>query len=114
MTTSLGGVTLAEPNVPIRIDEVFVGEQRQSHDGTLLTDYTNIKLKFKLDWDVVSQAERNAIYTQAMVVTSQAFVPPHTATSYTVVVKRGTYTEDPTPSGSSYIWKISLELEESV
>ncbi len=110
--TSLGGVTLAEPNIPIEISEVFVGEQHESHDGTLLTDYTNIKSKFKLDWDVLSQAQRDVIYTRAMVVTAQAFVPPHVATSYTVIVKRGAYREKPVPSGSVYIWTVSLELEE--
>jgi hypothetical protein len=114
MSTTLGGVTLAEPDQPAEIERVFVGEQTEAHDGTLLTDYTAVKLKWKLKWSFLSQAERDAVRTRSLVVASQSFSPPHEAGSYTVVVRQGSYRERPEPSdGTNTYYYVEFELEEA-
>jgi hypothetical protein len=100
--------------VPIEMEEVFVGEQTEAHDGTLLTDYTAIKTKWKLKWSNLTETQRDAIATRALVVTSQSFSPPQEAASYTVVVRRGTWRERPEPSaGATVYYHVEFEVEEA-
>ena len=46
MTMTMGGITIADPDVPVEGEQVFIGQQDESHDGTLITIYTNIKWKW--------------------------------------------------------------------
>jgi hypothetical protein len=93
MATTLGGVTLADPLSPTERSQVFVGQHRLAHDGTVLTDFAAIKWRWPLRWDNLTQAQRDTIYTQVQVTTSQTFSPPNEAGSYTVVVMQDTYRE---------------------
>ncbi len=114
MTTTLGGVTVADPDVPIDIENVLIGAYTESHDGTLLLQYTNVKLKFRARWTILPEAERNTLRARLDVVTSQAFKPPHTATTYTVLVKQDSIKERPEPtSGTTSYYALEAELEEA-
>jgi hypothetical protein len=115
MTTSLGGVTLRDPDSPLdNIYRVFVGDQTEAHDGTLITQYTAEKLAWKLRWTLLTQAERDTIITQAEVRTAQTFSPPHTTATYSVVVKVATLVETPMYMADGAIrYQVSFDVEEA-
>jgi hypothetical protein len=112
VTTTLGGVTLRDPDSPLEIYRVFTGVQVEAHDGTLLTDYTNEKLGWRLHWTLLTSAERGTIVTRAEVRTSQTFKPPHTSTTYTVFVKVDTLKEKPVYMGTETRYEVSFDVEE--
>lgn len=110
---TLGGTTLTNLTQS-DASEVFVGKQEQSHNGTTLTDYTNIKLAFSLKCELLTEAQRDAIKTKADVVTSQTFVDVD-GNSYTTVVRRGTWRDTRLPGGTGNpLYSVEFELEEAV
>ena len=116
MSTTLAGVTLPDPDNPIEVTETWTGQQTEAHDGTLLSVYTNLsRLHWKLEWDLLTAAERATLRTRYEVTASQTFKPPHTATTYTVVVMRPTWQEKPRQmsSESTILYYVSFELEEA-
>lgn len=100
MATSLGGVALAEPAYA---DEGYIVEaadiavQHQMADGSTAIDSVGTKLRFTLNWNRITNAEKNTIYARYIIRSSQAFVSPD-GTTYTVLVVpnswRRTYIED--------------------
>jgi len=113
VTTTLGGVTLRDPDTPLEIYRVFVGQQEEAHDGTLITDYTAEKLGWKLKWTILTSSQRDTIITRAEVRTSQTFKPPHTSTTYSVVVKVDTLREEPRYMGTETRYDVNFDVEEA-
>lgn len=115
MATTLGGVTLADPLTPIAIDEEWTGIQTEAHDGTVLTDYTDLyRLVWHLEWEVLTQSQRDTIRTRYEVATSQTFSPPHEVGSYTVIVVRQTWEEEVyLMGGGSYMYNVSFDVKEA-
>ena len=112
MTMTMGGITIADPDVPVEGEQVFIGQQDESHDGTLITIYTNIKWKWRLKWSLLTAAQYALVLARANTVASQTMVLPFDATSYTVVVKQDTLKYRPEPSSSYFA--IEFEVEESM
>lgn len=112
MTTTLGGVTLRDPDTPVEIYAVFVGQQTEAHDGTLIADYTAQKLGWRLNWSVLTEAQRNTIRTQADKLTTQTFKPPYTTTNYNVVVKQDTVIETVHAGDNNDYYTFAFDVEE--
>ena len=117
MATTLGGVTLSEPNYEqegyVRAAQ-DVGVVHEMADGSGVYDHVTTKYRFRLSWNGVTEVERDAILARYLVKTSQAFSPPDSATSYTVFVVpnsfQDSYLED--GGGTRYYW-CQLELVEA-
>ena len=112
MATYLNGTLIADPVNEIQIGRRIVGNQVDALDGTDLLDYTAEKLVFSVQWDLLTAAQ----YATIMAIVNNdslhtmAFVPPHTSTSYTVVIKRDTITE--TVKGLSLTrYAIAMDME---
>lgn len=112
MTMTLGGGTVADPDVPADGERVFTGQQSESHNGTLVTDYTNLKWKWRLKWTYLDAAEYALILACANTTASQAMVLPWDATNYTVVVKQETVKVRAEPGVDNFT--IEFEVEELV
>ena len=100
MATSLGGTALAEPAYADEgyiVEAVDVAVQHQMADGSTAIDSVGTKLRFTLNWNRITNAEKNTIFARYSVRSSQAFVSPD-GTTYTVLVVpnswRRTYIED--------------------
>jgi len=117
MATTLGGVTLAAPSYEregyVRTAQ-DIGVLHEMADGSSVYDSITTKYRFRLVWNGVTEAQRNAILTRYLVKTSQAFSPPDTASEYTVFVVpnswQDTYLED--SAGTRYYW-CQMELVEA-
>lgn len=117
MTTTLGGVTLEDPNYApegyVRAAQ-DVGVLHEMADGSSVYDSITTKYRFRLSWNGVTEAQRNAILTRYLVKTSQAFSPPDTTAEYTVFVVpnswNDSYQED--SSAVRYYW-CQMELVEA-
>ena len=108
---TLGGVTLTNL-VQSDNREVFTGQQTRSANGTLLTDYSNTALTWSIKCDLLTEAQRDTIKAVTGATGSQTFVDVD-GTSYTVVVKRGSYAETRIPDASSGAWyALAVELEQ--
>lgn len=109
---TLGGVTV--PNATVSdAEEVFVGKQRQAHDGTLLTHYTAIKLAWKVQAAGLTEAQRDTLKAEVDDTASQTYVDVD-GNSYTVVVLRGTWRARPTPviGSTDILFDVEFGLEE--
>ena len=117
MATTLGGVTLSEPNYEregyVRAAQ-DVGAMHEMADGSTVYDSVTTKYRFRLSWNGVTESERDDILTRYLVKTSQAFSPPDSAGTYTVFVVpnswNDSYLED--QDGTRYYW-CQLELVEA-
>ena len=118
MATTLGGVTLAAPSYEregyTRAAQ-DVGVLHEMADGSGVYDSITTKLRFRLVWNGITEAQRDAIYARYIIKTSQAFSPPDSATEYTVFVVPNSwggdsYLED---SGSTRYYWCQLELVEA-
>lgn len=114
MATTFSGSTVADPITPISKNQVLQGEQRRMHDGTLHTVFTAIKWRWTLEWDLLTEAERDAVYLAVQTTGSQSFSPPETASTFTVVVLQDTYRETPQAiaEGASVVYGIEFDVEE--
>ena len=117
MTTTLGGVTLAQPNYEregyVRAAQ-DVGVMHEMADGSLVYDSVTTRYRYSLVWNGVTESERDDIQTQYEVKTSQAFSPPDSATEYTVFVVKNSFQDSylHTTDGTRYYW-CQLQLEDS-
>lgn len=116
-TTELSGTTLSNPNyeqegyVQAGVD---VGVQHQMADGSITYDSVTTRLRFSLEWNAITEVQRDAIWTKYQVKTSQTFSPPDSATDYTVFVVPNTwhcsYLE---AAGGTRYYYCGLALEEA-
>ena len=118
MATTLGGVTLSEPNYEqegyVRAAQ-DVGVMHEMADGSTVYDSVTSKLRFRLSWNGITEAERDAILLRYLVKTSQVFSPPDTdIVSYTVFVVPNSFQDSylHTADGTRYYW-CQLELVEA-
>jgi hypothetical protein len=116
MATTLSGVVLAEPafeqeGYTLRFDDI--GTMHTTADGGLVYDYVGTRYRFTLKWNGITAAERDTIRTRAADKTSQAFSPPDTNDTYTVLVVPGSWTEAYIEDGDSVPrYFCELELQE--
>ena len=114
MTTTLGGSTLHEPS-SIEISDGYTGEQTEAHDGTILTDYTNLfRYRWKLTWLALTQTERDTVRTGYETAGSMSFIPPYTSASFSTVVVRGSWKEIPSKHLGPVRYDVEMELMEVV
>ena len=112
-TITMGGITL--PNITAcDATEVFVGTQEESHNGTLLTDYTALKLSWTIKAEMLTEAQRDTVKARTDTVTSQT-LNDLDGNSYTVVVRRGSYAETRQPGNNTtdVYYSITFECEEA-
>lgn len=108
---TLGGVTLTNLT-QCDSSEIFIGQQSRSANGTMLTDYANIMLHWTIGCEILTEAQRDAIKAVTDATGTQTFVDVD-GNSYTVVVKRGTYSDVRIPDSSTGAWyALTFELEE--
>jgi hypothetical protein len=96
MATTLGGVTLVDPNYEregYTLELEDIGELNIMADGSAVYDYVDTLYTFTLSWNAITEAQKNAIRTRYLVKSSQAFSPPDSASSYTVFVMPNTWRE---------------------
>jgi len=94
MATTLGGTTLASPAYAqegYTQAGIDVGVMHDLADGSSVYDSVTSKLRFRLVWNGITEAERNTIYTKYLVKTSQAFSPPDSSGTFTVFVVPNTW-----------------------
>lgn len=101
MTTSWGGVTLADP-VSIALREDHVGAQYITADGALNTDTIKTELRFALEWKNITYAQFGAIYTKATTDASASLVMPIYGT-VTVIPVRGSLSSSTTGGASAAV-----------
>ena len=111
MTTTLGGVTLADPIYPTPKRFAFVGVQENSHNGTLLTDWTARKWRWTLEWKLLTQAQYDVILARALVTDGQSFSPPEITTTYTVVVIQESVEVSSYLNGNATNYDLKFEVE---
>ena len=99
MTTTIGGVTVADPDTPLNISYEMIGSDQRTFDGTLLRDFSNKKRTWGLTWSWLSFAQRNTLKTQLDILTAQSFSPPDIASTFTVLVDYNSYSESVITSG---------------
>jgi hypothetical protein len=116
MSTTLGGVTLANPiynEEGSAVEVIDVGGTLTMADGSIVQDYITTRYRWKIGWRGLTAAEFATIKTQAEVRTAQVFSPPEEATEYTVVVVLGSWRYDSFETGSSTpYFNCELQLEE--
>ena len=117
MATTLGGVTLAEPAYPregYTREAVDVGVMHEMADGSTVYDSVTSKLRFRLQWVGITEAERDAILARYIIKTSQAFSPPDSAGTYTVFVVPNSWQDSYlTDGGGTRRYWCQLELVEA-
>jgi hypothetical protein len=89
MATTLGGVTLVNPDYEqegYTRQAIDVGTMHQMADGSIAYDNVTTRYRFTLSWNAITEVQRDAIETQYLIKTSQAFSPPDSAGTYTVFV----------------------------
>ena len=97
MATTLGGVTLAQPDYErggYTREAIDVGMMHNLASGGVVYDAVTTRYRFALSWNAITEAERNAILLRYLVKTSQAFSPPDSATEYTVFVVANSWRDD--------------------
>lgn len=108
---TLGGVTLTNLT-KLDTKEVFIGQQLRTANGTMLTDYANIMLSWSVTCDLLTKSQRDAIKAKTDLTSPQTLVDVD-GNSYTVVVKRGSYSDVRIPDSTTGAWyALSFELEE--
>ena len=90
MATTLGGVTLEDPNYEregyVRQAQ-DVGAMHEMLDGSSVYDDITTKYRFRLQWNGVTEGQRDAILLRYLEKGSQVFSPPDSdITTYTVFV----------------------------
>ena len=117
MATTLGGMTLAQPDYEregYTRTAVDVGTMHEMADGSVVYDSITTRYRFRLSWNGITEAQRDAILARHIIKTSQAFSPPDSASSYTVFVVpnswQDSYLED---SGGTRRYWCQLELVEA-
>jgi hypothetical protein len=89
MATTLGGVTLPDPIADLEghgAELLDVGGFLPMANGSVVYDYVTSRYRFHLTWRAISAANFAIIETRALIKTAQAYVPPESATSYSVFV----------------------------
>ena len=115
MATTLGGTTLAEPayeNDGYEIEAVDVGAVQNLASGAVGYDYVATRRRFTLRWRNTSESDRNNAWTRYQVKTSQAFSPPDSASSITVIVVPNSWRCDYINAGDGtryYTYEMQLE-----
>lgn len=113
MSTTIGGTTVADPLTPgPAISRDIVGEYARAHDGTLLLDYTAVKRIWALEWELLTQSQRDTLMTKLTTVTSQSLSPPHEASSYTILVDQTSIEEETQYLNGTSYYNIRAELKE--
>lgn len=114
MATTLGGVTLATPaeDGGVRITARDLGTEMDMADGSLRYDHIGTRRHWALRWRGVTSAQRDSLWARYGVRTTQAFSPPESASSYTVIVIRDTWEEESVTSGGTYYYDVGFEIEE--
>ena len=121
MATTLGIsgaiATLAQPAYEqdgYRRVAVDVGAMHEMADGSIVYDSITTRLRFPLNWNGITEAERDTIFTQYQIKTAQTFSPPDTTGTYTVIVVpnswHDSYLED--AGGTRRYW-CQMELVEA-
>jgi len=113
VATTLGGVTLAYPDVPLNKSEIYNATQRRAADNTLLSSVSGgVKYKWRLKWSNLTAAEMSVVKARALVTAAQTWVPcDEDGVSYSCVVTRNTLAITPQPNADYYT--IEFELEEA-
>ena len=104
MATTLGGVTLADPNYEregYRLGLEDVGVLNVMADGSAVYDYVDTLYTFNLSWNAITESQKNAIRARYLVKTVQAFSPPDSASTYNVLVVPNSWREDYIEDGSA-------------
>ena len=99
MTTTIGGVTVADPDTPLYIIHEMIGSDQRAFDGTLLRDFSNKKRTWALTWSWLTLAQRNTLKTELDDLTAQSFSPPDIASTFTVLVDYNSYSESVITNG---------------
>ena len=89
-TTKLGlsgsEVTVANPNVDfVEYDEI-IGASVRTLDGTLQTNYTATKKRWRVRWAYLTDAELTTLQTEIVRTSDLSWVPPSGDSTYTVHV----------------------------
>lgn len=117
MSTTLGGVTLPDPTIGTEgHGETMVGEGAftEMADGTIVYDFGTGRRSWSLAWRGINSLEKNSLYTQYLVKTTQAFQPPDTTSTYTVIVTPNTWRCNSFEVGTSVpYYDASFTLEET-
>lgn len=113
MATSLGGTTLASPAECTRADDGGAIQKRMADGSGKVYSTGNVKFKWDLTWNNISGADAATIEGRATLFSVQAFVPPDTATSYSVQVDPGSYSRTPVKAaGGTILYNVSLSLRQ--
>jgi len=122
ITTTLGGVTIGDGATwgPAYEREgytrtaVDIGVLHEMADGSVVYDSVATRYRFRLQYNGITEAQRDAILARYIIKTSQAFSPPDTAETYTVFVVpnswQDSYLED---SGGTRRYWCQMELVEA-
>jgi len=117
ITTTLGGVTIANPkhdNDGCEMEAIDVGVMHDMADGSIVYDYVTTRRRWTLRWSNITDAERSAIFTRYRVKTSQEFKPPNADGTYTVLVEPNSWRQTYI-TGSDYdteYWTCEMRLVE--
>lgn len=96
ITTTLGGVTIANPKHDedgCELETIDVGVMHDMADGSVVYDYVATRRRWTLRWSHISTTEKSAIYTRYLIKTAQSFKPPNSSSTYTVLVEPNSWRE---------------------
>ena len=109
MSSSLGGVSIPDPDSPFTMESIAVGAQDIALDGGLLTDLIAERFLITLNFSLMTDAQRGTLYTRYMVATTQTLITD--AYSNSGKIKRGTWTQSPRANGSGVLYDISFKFQ---
>lgn len=104
ITTTLGGVTIANPKHDgdgCEMETIDIGVMHDMADGSVVYDYVTTRRRWTLRWANITASNKSDIYARYLVKTAQAFKPPNASTIYTVLVEPNSWRETYI-SGSNY------------
>ena len=110
---TLGGTTIVNQPTPETRGNVFVGNQRRSLNGGMITSYIARKMSFEIKMVMLTQLQRATAYTQYTnaLSASQTYVDPD-GVSFTVVAIGGSWTETMTEYAADILYDIGFTVEE--
>lgn len=114
MTTTLGGITLPDPLWDYPGYERAardIGAFQEMADGSLVFDYVGYRQTYILRWVGLTATERTTIWDRYVIKTGQAFSPPDSGGSITVLVVPNSWREAYIESDGSPRYRVEMALE---
>ena len=118
MTTTLDGVTLAEPtwgDDGYQKSSIDVGARHGTADGAVHFDYVVTRYTFSLKWKGKTETQKNTAHAEYLDALAGvvAFSPPDTTGTFNVLAVPNSWKESYiTDSGGTRYYSFEMQLEE--